>query len=204
MHPTYALGLTGGIGSGKSTIADLFGELGACLIDTDLIAHQLSAAGGLAIPALRAQFGSAYIDASGALDRAGMRELVFANPQKKRQLEDILHPLIRQQTELAAQAATGPYIMFVVPLLVESGNWRERVDRIVVVDCPEQLQLERVMQRNGLSRAQVEAIMRQQASRTQRLAVADDVISNDGELETARRQVLALHRNYLALAGRSV
>ncbi len=195
-----SIGLTGGIGSGKSFVADLFALHGASLIDTDQIAHQLTAPGGRAMPAIRDSFGAGFITAEGALDRAAMRERVFADPGARRQLEAILHPLIGADTEAAAQAADGDYLIFVVPLLVESGRWVDRVDRVLVVDCPETLQVERVMQRSHLPAAQVEAIMGSQASRQQRLAIADDVIVNDGQRAPVEAAVARLHAQYLALA----
>ncbi|MFZ6732784.1 dephospho-CoA kinase [Undibacterium sp. Ji42W] len=196
----FSLGLTGGIGSGKTTVANMLGELGAALIDTDLIAHQLTVPGGLAIPGIRTQFGDEFITADGAMDRAGIRQLVFADTAQKLKLEAILHPLIRTETERAATEARGDYRIFVVPLLVESGNWKQRVDRILVVDCDEETQINRVMSRNQLSREQVEAIMRNQASRQARLAAADDVIVNNGNLENISEEVLRLHELYLRLA----
>ncbi len=201
--PNFSIGLTGGIGSGKSLVADLLGVRGAAIIDTDLIAHQLTAPGGAAMPAIREAFGEEIVTAEGALDRAAMRERVFSDAEARRRLEAILHPMIGHQTELAAQAAAdAPYRVFVVPLLVESGRWTERVDRVLVVDCPEALQLERVMQRNRLSAAQVEAIMAAQASRAQRLAAADDVIVNDGTLSQVEAAVARLHGVYLDLAAK--
>ena len=195
-----SIGLTGGIGSGKSFVADLFARHGASIIDTDLIAHQLTAPGGRAMPAIRDSFGAGFITANGALDRVAMRERVFADPGARRQLEAILHPLIGADTEAAAQAAGGDYLVFVVPLLVESGRWADRVDRVLVVDCPEALQVERVMQRSQLPAAQVEAIMASQATRQQRLAVADDVIVNDGQRAPVEAAVECLHAQYLELA----
>ena len=197
----FSVGLTGGIGSGKTTVANMFAALGASIIDTDLIAHQLSAAGGAAIPAIRAQFGADFITPDGAMDRAKMREHIFADPADKKRLESILHPLIRIETEQAARQAQGIYTIFVVPLLIESGNWVQRVSRVLVVDCPESLQIERVMERNGLVETQVRAIMQQQASRAVRLAAADDVISNEGEAATLAPQVDRLHNLYTALAA---
>lgn len=194
------IGLTGGIGSGKSRVADLFAERGAALIDTDLIAHEITAPGGAAIPALVEAFGPACLRADGAMDRDAMRALVFSDPTAKARLEAITHPLIREVTEQrAAQIRVGgahPYLIHVVPLLVESGRWRERVDRVLVVDCSEATQIARVMARNGFSREQVEAIMARQATRAQRLAVADDVIDNDGPVEALPAQVEALDRRY--------
>jgi dephospho-CoA kinase len=198
---TFSVGLTGGIGCGKSTVADLFAARGAAVVDTDLIAHQLTAPGGVAIPAIRAQFGDAFIGVDGAMDRARMRAHVFADPQEKQKLEAILHPLIRQETEQAAAAAEGDYVMFVVPLLIESGNWKQRVSRVLVIDCPEQLQVERVMRRSQLSEAQVRAIMATQVSRGTRLASADDVIVNDSDVNALIPQVERLHAMYSALAA---
>jgi dephospho-CoA kinase len=175
------IGLTGGIGSGKSTVAGLLRELGAHLVDTDALAHRLTAPGGAAIPLIAERFGGEVIDASGALDRARMRALVFSDPEARRALEAILHPMIGALTQAeAALAAPGAAVVFDVPLLVESGRWRDRVDRILVVDCSVATQIERVMRRNGWSADQVQRIIDQQASREQRRAVADAVILNDG------------------------
>lgn len=196
----FSVGLTGGIGSGKTTVADLFGELGAALIDTDAIAHRLSAPGGAAIAAIRSEFGADFIDAEGAMDRARMRAHVFADVAARKRLEAILHPLIRSETAQAAIDAHGDYLIFVVPLLVESQQWRNRTTRILVVDCDEEVQIARVMQRNAMSRAQVEAIMAVQATRTQRLAAADDVIENNLDTSALLPQIAALHARYLALA----
>jgi dephospho-CoA kinase len=198
----FSIGLTGGIGSGKSLVADLFAQRGAAIIDTDVIAHQLTAPGGLAMPAIRTEFGAAFVTAEGAMDRAKMREYVFSNPLAKKRLERILHPLIRSVTERAALQAEGLYRIFVVPLLVESGSWRERVSRVLVVDCPEQLQVARVTRRNKLTEQQVRAIMATQASRQARLAAADDVIVNDSDLAALTPQVERLHALYCALAGK--
>ncbi len=195
-----SIGLTGGIGSGKSFVADLFAAHGASIIDTDVIAHQLTAPGGRAMPAIHEAFGAEYLHADGSLNRAAMRARVFSDADAKRRLEGILHPLIGAETSAAAQRVDGDYVIFVVPLLVESGRWVERVDRVLVVDCPEALQVERVMQRSQLPAAQVEAIMASQASRQQRLAVADDVIVNDGERAAVEDEVARLHAQYLLLA----
>ncbi|SNS22148.1 dephospho-CoA kinase [Noviherbaspirillum humi] len=199
----FSIGLTGGIGSGKTTVANLFAARGAALIDTDLIAHRLTQPDGLAIPAIRDAFGPQFLTATGALDRARMRSHVFANPAEKSRLEAILHPLIRSETERQAREARGVYAIFVVPLLVESGSWRQRVSRVLVVDCPESLQVERVMQRSGLSEAEVRAIMAAQASRAQRLAAADDVIVNDGDPGRLENEVDRLHAQYVSLSGKS-
>ena len=200
MAARFAVGLTGGIGCGKSTVADLFAARGAALVDTDVIAHQLTAPGGAAMPALLQAFAPDYAPADGAMDRARMRDLVFAEPNARTRLEAILHPLIRVATATAALAATGPYLIYVVPLLVESGNWRTRVQRILAIDCRESTQIARVMARNGLPEAQVQAIMAAQASRQQRLAAADDVIDNDAGLDALTPQVERLHQFYLSLA----
>lgn len=191
------VGLTGGIGSGKSTVAELFAARGAAVVDTDAIAHALTAPGGAAIEAIRAEFGDAVIRADGALDRDAMRERAFGDPAARRRLEAILHPMIRTESARGLAAATGPYAMLVVPLLVESGGRAGEVDRVLVVDCPVEVQIERVMRRNGLSRARVESILAAQASRAQRLAAADDVIDNGATPDALDAQVEALHRRYL-------
>ncbi|HEY4319417.1 MAG TPA: dephospho-CoA kinase [Herbaspirillum sp.] len=196
----FTVGLTGGIGSGKSTVADLFEARGATVIDTDLIAHRLSAPGGLAIDALRRAFGDSFITPQGALDRDRMRALVFSDPDARRRLEAILHPLIKSEAERAAAAADGPYTIFVVPLMHPASGWRDRSARILVVDCDEATQIARVMQRNQLSSEQVQAIMAAQISREQRLAMADDVIGNNGDSAALPPQVERLHAQYLALA----
>ncbi|THF61257.1 dephospho-CoA kinase [Pseudothauera rhizosphaerae] len=198
----FVVGLTGGIGSGKSAAADRFAALGAVVVDTDAIAHELTAAAGAAMPAIRAAFGDAVVAADGALDRAAMRRLAFADPRERTRLEGILHPLIRTESARQCMAAQGAYVVLVVPLLVESGNWRERCDRLCVVDCPEAVQIERVRARNGLSEAEVRAIMAAQAGRAERLACADDVIDNGGTPAGLHAQVDALHERYLALARR--
>jgi dephospho-CoA kinase len=196
------IGLTGGIGCGKTTVANLFATLGADIVDTDLIAHSLCAAHGAAMAAIGAEFGPAFVDADGALDRAKMRALVFSDPGAKRRLEAILHPRIGQAAEAEAEAGAGPYVLFVVPLLVESGTWRGRVARVLAIDCPESVQIARVMARNGLPEAQVRAIMASQVSRQARLAAADDVITNDDGMAALLPQVEQLHRFYLDLSER--
>ena len=198
--PRFAVGLTGGIGCGKSTVADLFAAHGAGIVDTDVIAHQLTAPGGAAMPALLAEFGAGFATADGAMDRARMRDLVFADPGARARLEGILHPLIRAATASAAGAVEGPYVLFVVPLLVESGTWKSRVQRVLAIDCQEATQIARVMARSGLPEAQVRAIMAAQATRQQRLSAADDVIDNDAGMAALAPQVERLHRFYLSLA----
>lgn len=193
------IGLTGGIGSGKSTVAAALAALGASVIDTDAIARSLTVPGGAAIPAIAAQFGAAFVDASGALDRSRMRELAFADPAARQRLEAILHPLIRAETARQAEAAQGTAIVFDVPLLIESGRWREQVDRVLVVDCREATQVERVMARSGWTREAVQAVLAQQASRRSRRAGADAVIHNDGlSHEELRAEVRALWEGWCA------
>ena len=198
----FSVGLTGGIGSGKTTVADMFAARGAAIVDTDLIAHGLTAPGGAAIAEIRSRFGPEFLTAAGAMDRAKMRSHVFAEPAAKVELESILHPLIRIETERAAQEVQGEYLMFVVPLLVESGSWRQRVSRVLVVDCAEETQVKRVMHRSGLAESEVRAIMAAQVSRQERLAAADDVISNDGDASNLAPQVEKLHAVYASLAAK--
>lgn len=197
----FVVGLTGGIGSGKSTVAELFVAAGAALVDTDAIAHELTAPGGAALPELVAVFGPEITDKRGALDRAAMRRLVFAEPAAKAKLEGILHPLIRRLAAERCRLAATPYVVLAVPLLVESGNYRQRCDRVLAVDCPESRQIERVMARNGMAENEVKAIMAAQATRQQRLAAADDVVFNDGGLEALSPQVAELHQKYLRLSA---
>lgn len=191
------IGLTGGIGSGKSTVADLFAHSGAAVIDTDLIARQLVTPGSPALAEIRAAFSDAVLDSAGKLDRAGLRRLVFADDTARRRLEAILHPRIRSDVKHALAEVQAPYAVVVIPLLIETGGYRDMLDRVLVVDCPETLQIERVMARNGLSAEDVRAIMATQASRAARLAAADDVIENTGSAETLRSAVAALHQRYL-------
>lgn len=196
----FSVGLTGGIGCGKSTVAELFAGLGATIVDTDAIAHSLTAPHGAAMPAILAEFGPDFATPDGALDRARMRSLVFTDAGARGRLEAILHPRIRDATAAAAAIATGPYVIFAVPLLIESGTWAERVSRVLAVDCSEDTQVARVMQRSGLAADQVRAIMATQVTRTQRLAAADDVINNDDGLEALLPQVTRLHERYLSLS----
>ncbi|KWE97809.1 dephospho-CoA kinase [Burkholderia ubonensis] len=197
-----AVGLTGGIGSGKTTVADLFAARGASIVDTDLIAHRITAPGGLAMPAIEQAFGPDFVAADGSLDRAKMRALIFSDDAARRRLEAITHPLIRTETDREGREARGAYVMFVVPLLVESGSWKSRVDRVLVVDCDVETQIARVMRRNRFTREQVEAIIARQATRDARLAAADDVIVNDATTPDAlAAQVDALHQRYLTGAA---
>jgi len=190
------IGLTGGIGSGKSTVADAFAALGAGIVDTDQIAHSLTTPNGAAMPAILAEFGPMVADATGAMDRSAMRQLVFSDPLARRRLEAILHPMIGAESTRALEAIDGPYRIVVVPLLVEGRHWRSRVDRTLVVDCPRALQIERVIQRSGLAREQIEAILDAQATREERLSQADDVIDNSGSPEALTSQINALHIAY--------
>ncbi|MDR0480415.1 MAG: dephospho-CoA kinase [Gallionellaceae bacterium] len=192
------IGLTGGIGSGKSTVAALFSELGVPVVDSDEISRQLTASGGAAMARIRAEFGDAYVDAAGALNRVRMRREIFSDAVAKQRLEAILHPLIRAQMQAQADAAgDAPYVLLVVPLLFENPDYRALVTRALVVDCTEQQQIDRAMARSGLSEQEVRAIMRQQISRAERLRLADDIIENRAEPEALRGQVAALHRDIL-------
>jgi dephospho-CoA kinase len=197
----YVVGLTGGIGSGKSAAAQVFSELGVAVVDTDAIAHELTAPGGGAMVPLLAAFGKEFVTSDGALDRKRMRDTVFADPEARHRLEAILHPLIRNLTEARTRAAGGPYVVQMVPLLVESGKYRERCQRVLVVDCAEETQVTRASARSGLSAKQVRAIMATQANRQTRLAAADDVIDNEGDLAHLQSQVAALHARYCGLAA---
>ena len=191
----YKVGLTGGIGSGKSKVADMLASWGAAVIDSDVIAHELTAPGGAAIEPIRQAFGPEVIAENGALDRGAMRELAFQSPEARRRLEAILHPMIGAETRSRARVARGCYVVFVVPLLVESGRWRNELDRVCVVDCEPETQVARVQARSGLTRAAIARIMSAQASREDRIAAAHDVVVNDKDtsLEELERRVRALH-----------
>jgi dephospho-CoA kinase len=195
------VGLTGGIGSGKSAAAEEFARLGATVVDTDAIAHELTGRNGEALVEIKRLFGREFLASDGSMDRQRMREAVFSDPQARRKLEGLLHPMIRAESMRRIANATGPYVVYVVPLLVESANYRSSVGRVLVIDAPEKAQIERVRSR-GLSEAAVRAIIRSQASPEARLAAADDVIENDGTLEALRRRVGELHQKYLQLMGR--
>ena len=198
---SYCIGVTGGIGCGKSSAARLFAELGAAVIDTDEIAHGLTAAGGSAMGAIAQAFGGGVVAADGSLDRAAMRTLVFADTARRRQLEGILHPMIREEAGRQVAAATAPYVLVLVPLLLENNSYRTLVRRVLVIDCSEATQIERTVHRSSLNVESVRAIMAAQLPRERRRALADDLIDNDGPPEQLRRQVLALHPRYLALAA---
>jgi dephospho-CoA kinase len=197
---SFVVGLTGGIGSGKSAAADEFAALGATVVDTDAIARELTDKGGAALAHIEKLFGTGFLAPGGEMDRKRMRDHVFADPAAKQALENLLHPMIRAESARRIAMASGPYVVHVVPLLIESPDYRRRVDRVLVVDAPEDAQLARVHARSGLSADEVRAIMRTQASRAERLAAADDVIDNSGAREALRKQVGALHQKYLQFA----
>ena len=200
MRRSFRLGLTGGIGAGKSTVARMLADLGAAIIDADALSRATTAPGGTAIDPVRASFGDNFITPDGAMDRDAMRTLVFADPSARHRLEAIVHPLVHQAIEAAAVAAhqAGHHcLVFDIPLLVESKRWPAQLDKVLVVDCSEQTQRDRVMARNGLARADVERIMESQASRTQRLAAADLVVFNDQKpLDTLRCEVAAVAQHF--------
>ncbi|MGI4857768.1 MAG: dephospho-CoA kinase [Janthinobacterium lividum] len=197
------IGLTGGIGSGKTVVSDRFAALGASVIDSDVLARRVTAPGGAAIAPIAAAFGAGFVASDGSLDRARMREKVFADPVARKQLEAITHPLIQAETERELRAcahAAAAYLIFAVPLLVESGRWTSRVDRVLVVDCAIETQIARVMCRSQLGEAQVRAIIATQASRERRLAAADDILLNEHKpLAALHAEIDALHARYLAL-----
>ena len=197
----FVIALTGGIGSGKSSVADILAALGAAVIDTDAIAHRLTAGGQPGAIEIGKQFGAEYLQSNGALDRDRMRTLVFADPAARKRLEAILHPMIRAEVASALGAVNAPYAVLVVPLLVETGAYRDLARRTLVVDCSESAQIERVRLRSKLTEETIRGIMASQAGRAERLARADDVIVNDADLETLRRRTRAVHERYLALAN---
>lgn len=194
------IGLTGGIASGKSTIADLFSDLGIEVIDADRISRELVEPGSPLLEQIRTRLGEAFIDEQGRLDRSRLREHVFNHPGARKTLEQILHPAIRAEMEKRARRSFSPYVILVIPLLVETGQ-QELVDRVLVVDTPEKLQLDRVRERDGISTDQARKILASQANREERLAVADDVILNTGSREKLREAVERLHHQYLELTG---
>jgi dephospho-CoA kinase len=193
------IGLTGGIASGKSTVAGFFADLGVPVIDTDVIAREVVAKGAPALERIRDAFGDTVFDDDGNLDRKAMRNLVFSDADKRRQLEDILHPLIRDAVVMQVAAVTAPTMIIVVPLLVES-PMKDFMDRVLVVDCSEELQLRRLMSRDADAEEQARRMIAAQATREERLAIADDVVLNDTDLEATRARVAALHEKYLELS----
>ncbi len=195
----FRVALTGGIASGKSAVAALFTAHGVPVIDSDVIAREVVAPGSPALEAIRRRFGDGVLQADGSLDRRALREQVFAEPAARRDLEAITHPAIRARMQAWSQTAVGPYQIHMIPLLIEGGGRRD-FDRVLVVDCPEQLQVQRVMQRDGVDEISARNVLAAQASRAERLAIADDVIVNDGDRDKLSIEVDALHRRYLQLS----
>ena len=200
MPGVYRIGLTGGIASGKSTVANLFAALGITIIDTDLLAREVVAPGSALLPRIAGHFGAQVLQKDGSLDRAALRSRVFANPAERQWLERLTHPAIRELTDKRCESATSDYVIVAIPLLVETAG-AERFDRVLVVDCSPEIQLARLQARDGTTRAEAQRMLAAQATREQRLAVADDVITNDGDLAALREQVEKLHRQYLKLAS---
>ncbi len=202
MTRPYVVGVTGGIGSGKSTVCALFERFDVPVVDADLVAREVVVPGSEGLAALRATFGTEILNADGTLDRDRLRSKVFADADALRQLEELLHPMIRARIAALLEAATAPYCLLCVPLLVEKGGY-DWVDRILVIDCERAVQISRVMQRDDLTAADVDAIMQTQATRAQRLAAADDVIANNDVPDALGSQVESLHRRYLQLAAKN-
>jgi dephospho-CoA kinase len=198
--PPFRVALTGGIASGKTTVADIFAEFGVPVIDTDVIARAVVEPGQPALAKVVETFGSEVVDSDGRLDRRRLRERIFADPEAKRRLEAILHPAIRAEMERQSRAADGAYQMLVIPLLTE-GKRRDHVDRVLLVDVPEELQIQRLMTRDGVSHEQAKASLNAQATRAERLAMADDILRNTGRPDDLREKVVALHAQYLQLAA---
>jgi dephospho-CoA kinase len=201
LNVPHVVGLTGGIGSGKTAVADAFARLGVEIVDTDQLAHRLSAAGEPGFVAIRAAFPGIPLQPDGEIDRAALRRIVFADPLKRMQLENALHPLIGAEARRQIARWIGPYGLVVVPLLLEGKGLRSVVDRVLVVDCPEEEQVRRVVARSGLTPAEVRAIMSTQLARDDRLGAADDVIDNGGAPEAIASQVAALDLRYRQLAA---
>lgn len=198
----YLVGLTGGVGSGKTTVANLFAELGAGIVDTDEVAKALTSPGTPAVAEICEQFGAEYVTPEGALDRNRMRKLVFGNDKARHQLEGILHPRIRLESQRMLSKTTAPYAIVVVPLLLETRFYRGLANRVLVVDCAPETQINRVMQRSGLSREEVLAIMATQLPRDERLRNADDIVNNEGDPSALRPQIPPLHQKFLKFAGK--
>jgi dephospho-CoA kinase len=199
--PRFRVGLTGGIGSGKSLVAEEFSRLGAYVIDADAIAHTLTGPQGDAIEPIRAEFGADFVDQHGALNRARMRDLVFGDSSARKALERLLHPMIGAEASKLGQAAprSTPYLVFSIPLLIESGTWRDRVDRVLVIDCAMETQIVRVMRRSRLARRVAHSIIASQATRAARLDAADDILVNESTADEARQRVTVLHTFYSQL-----
>ena len=200
MPGVYRIGLTGGIASGKSTVANLFAALGVTIVDTDLLAREVVAPGSALLPRIAEHFGAEVLQKDGSLDRAALRSRVFANPAERQWLERLTHPAIRELTDKRCESATSQYVIVAIPLLVETSG-SERFDRVLVVDCSPEIQLARLQARDGTTRAEAARMLAAQASREQRLAAADDVVTNDGDLSALREQVEKLHRQYLKMAS---
>ena len=198
----YTVALTGGIGSGKSTVADEFAHLGVTVIDADIIARQVVEPGTPALLAIAERFGPQMINDDGSLNRRRLRERIFAHSEDKAWLNALLHPLIQQETRRQMQASTSPYLLWVVPLLVEN-RLTDKADRVLVVDVPKETQIERTIHRDGVSREHAEHILAAQATREQRLAAADDVIENMGSADAVASHVARLHDKYLMLASQA-
>lgn len=196
----FCIGLTGGIASGKSTVSERLFQLGAGVVDTDAIAHALTQVGGAAMPAIQAAFGDAFMNADGSMNRGAMRAKVFAQPEERKRLEAILHPMIHAKTRELGATVAGSYVVFVVPLLVESPRWRQQVDRIVVVDCEPATQLERLLQRKGITSEQAQQIIAAQASRALRLKAADMVVQNHSHQAALLEAIDQLHASICVLS----
>src|SRR3954468_9842205 len=200
MALVFTVGLTGGIGSGKTTVAELFASNGTSVVDTDKISHLLTGPNQPALAEIARNFGPQFLASDGSLDRIRMRNLVFADPSARKNLEEILHPMIREETVRQIQNAIAPYVIVVVPLLVESDSYKKTMNRILVVDCEPETQIRRVTERSGLNREEVLSIIKTQVSRERRLSEANDVIYNEGTIESLLAQVKALHIQYLRFA----
>jgi dephospho-CoA kinase len=202
MRGGFRVGLTGGIASGKTTVANLFAALGVTIVDTDQLAREVVAPGTPLLAEIAAHFGTAILGSDGALDRRALRERVFTHPEERRWLEQRTHPAIRTLTDARCAAAPGPYAMVAIPLLVETGG-ADRFDRVLVVDCPPEIQLARLMARDGITRDAAQRMLSAQVSREARLSVADDVVHNGGDMAALRDQVSKLHREYVAAAAKA-
>lgn len=196
----YVIGLTGGIGSGKTTVSDLFAQLGICVVDCDVISRQITSTGGVAIEKIKEAFGTEAITPDGAMDRKYVRDLVFKDPSKKELLQSILHPIIRKECALLLSKSTSRYTILSVPLLYPNSYWYNTSNRILVVDVPEDVQIERVMKRSHLSATEVSSIIRSQMPRLDRLAMADDVILNTRDMAILAKYVKLLDRKYSSLS----
>jgi len=197
---TFVVGLTGGIGCGKSTVSRLFADLGITIVDTDILAKKFTEVNGLAVNAIREAFGDGCINSVGAVDRVKMLDLIFSDNNARTRLEKILHPLILKEVTIQIKEITEAYIIIAVPLLFETHDYDNTVERVLVVDCSESLQLLRTITRSRLSEEKVKAIMATQVTRQRRLQLADDIITNDHDIDSLKRQVLTLHKKYLIFA----